>query len=87
MADNVGRDNMRHLGDGKCDSWHESLWGRKPFCCTNQCGHQTQKCGKTCTKLRMNDVEVTDWTNPIKCTTLDSEGDEIELVAQFCCLK
>ncbi|KAJ6637537.1 hypothetical protein Bhyg_10268 [Pseudolycoriella hygida] len=43
MADNVGRDNMRILSHKKFDKWHEKLWGRKYFCCTNDCQHQ--KCG------------------------------------------
>lgn len=83
MADSVGRNNMYILFETKCDTWHERLWGKKHFCCTNDC--QYRKCGKSCAQLGMNPVEENDYTKPQKCTFTSSDGDEYTGVKEFCC--
>lgn len=83
MADNVGRDNMSILFHTKCDKWHERLWGKKYFCCTNDCKYQ--KCGMSCAKLGMKAVEENDHTKAKKCIIKGIDGDEYDANMNFCC--
>lgn len=85
MADEVGWNNMRILFDTSCDKWHEQLWGRRKFCCTNDC--QYQQCGKSCARLGMNGVEENEQTQPKRCTIKTPDGEEYEGLQIFCCKK
>lgn len=83
MADSVGWNNMSVLGDKSCDKWHERLWGRRYYCCTNDC--QYQKCGKTCSRLGMKDAEE-NRMQPKPCT-FEANGDWYDGIQYFCCRK
>lgn len=83
MADSVGRDNMRILGNKQCDSWHEKIWGKRYYCCTNDC--QYQKCGKKCSSLGKKDAEG-DYMERLACT-FNIEGEDYESFQYFCCNK